>query len=159
MKWEPAARDSSAWAHFYFERRLLHQYKLLESKGYADDVKILFKRMEPRVYEILSGCPAEPPTLLHGDLWSGNYLVDDKGEPCLIDPAVYYGDREADLAMTALFGGFPADFYRAYGDEYPLRAQHSEREPLYQLYHIMNHVNLFGGSYWAQMRDIMRGYQ
>ena len=159
LPFDPAAKEQVLWAHFFFEYRILHQYKLLESKRYAADIKSLFKKIEPLLLTIIAQCPPEPPTLLHGDLWSGNYLADEKGEPCLIDPAVYYGDREADLAMTSLFGGFPAEFYRAYHEEYPLRDEYKKREPLYQLYHVMNHVNLFGGAYWDEMRSIMRDYQ
>lgn len=90
------------------------------------------------------------PSLLHGDLWSGNYDYDDHGNPVLFDPAVYYGDRETDIAMTELFGGFPADFYSAYRYNYPLDSGYNIRKHVYNLYHILNHLNLFGGSYRHQ---------
>ena len=110
-----------------------------------------------RILELL-GQAVEPPSLLHGDLWGGNYIVDERGEACLIDPAVYYGHREADLAMTRLFGGFDRSFYAAYESVAPLAAGHEERLPLYQLYHVLNHFNLFGGGYHGQSRRILQRY-
>ncbi|MFA5083044.1 MAG: fructosamine kinase family protein, partial [Hydrogenophilaceae bacterium] len=89
------------------------------------------------------------PSLLHGDLWGGNYGY-ASGEPVLFDPAVYYGDREADLAMTELFGGFPASFYDAYREAWPLDDGYATRKTLYNLYHVLNHFNLFGGGYAGQ---------
>lgn len=89
----------------------------------------------------------EPPSLLHGDLWSGNYLADSEGRAVLIDPATYYGHREADLAMTRLFGGFPPAFYQAYEEVWPLEPGARERGGIYELYHLLNHLNLFGGGY------------
>jgi protein-ribulosamine 3-kinase len=91
-----------------------------------------------------------PPSLLHGDLWAGNAGFDATGDPVIFDPAVYYGDREADLAMTELFGGFPADFYAAYREANPLDAGYAARQTLYNLYHVLNHLNLFGGGYLGQ---------
>ena len=156
IAYDKGAGDSQTWAHFFFEYRLLEQYKMLENQGYAADIKHLFKNLEPLVFEIIGECSAEAPALLHGDLWGGNFLVDTEEKACLIDPAVYYGDRETDLAMSTLFGGFAPEFYRAYRSEYPLRGEYNEREPIYQLYHVMNHVNLFGGAYYGQMRNLMR---
>ena len=92
------------------------------------------------------------PSLLHGDLWSGNAALLAGGAPVLFDPAVYYGDREADLAMTELFGGFPREFYAAYEAAYPLPAGYELRKHLYNLYHLLNHLNLFGGGYLAQVK-------
>lgn len=91
------------------------------------------------------------PSLLHGDLWSGNAGFIDEG-PVIFDPAVYYGDREADLAMTELFGGFPREFYSAYRKIYPLDAGYETRKHLYNLYHLLNHLNLFGSGYLAQVQ-------
>ncbi|MDE2052748.1 MAG: fructosamine kinase family protein, partial [Gammaproteobacteria bacterium] len=91
-------------------------------------------------------------SLLHGDLWAGNWLADSQDEPVIFDPAAYYGDREADLAMTRLFGGFGRAFYDAYQDAAPLPAGHVVRAELYNLYHVLNHANLFGGGYARQAR-------
>lgn len=96
------------------------------------------------------------PSLLHGDLWGGNYRVDAAGNPVIFDPAVYYGDREADLAMTELFGGFPAAFYEAYGACWTLDAGYAVRRTLYNLYHVLNHFNLFGAGYAAQAQGMIR---
>ena len=93
--------------------------------------------------------------MLHGDLWSGNYDVTHRGDPVIFDPAVYYGDRETDLAMTELFGGFSPQFYQAYENEYPLDNGYSERKILYNLYHVLNHLNLFGGGYLSQAERMM----
>jgi fructosamine-3-kinase len=87
---------------------------------------------------------------LHGDLWSGNAAADETGAPVIFDPAVYYGDREADMAMTELFGGFSSSFYAAYTAAYPLDAGYPVRKELYNLYHVLNHLNLFGGGYLRQ---------
>jgi fructosamine-3-kinase len=93
--------------------------------------------------------------LLHGDLWSGNYSYTREGEPVIFDPAVYYGDRETDLAMTELFGGFGRDFYTAYREACPLDPGYSVRKTLYNLYHILNHLNLFGGGYHSQAQGMI----
>ena len=97
--------------------------------------------------EGLIGEPDEPAALLHGDLWGGNYLVDGRGQPVLVDPAAYYGRREADLAMTRLFGGFDSRFYAAYHEVWPLAPGSEERLAVYELYHLLNHLNLFGSGY------------
>jgi fructosamine-3-kinase len=93
--------------------------------------------------------------LLHGDLWGGNIGYTEKGEPVIYDPAVYYGDREADVAMTELFGGFGNDFYAGYREAWPLDAGYATRKVLYNLYHVLNHLNLFGGGYGAQAESKM----
>lgn len=142
---------STRWVDFYFDYRLEFQLKLAEQKGLVDkDLR--------REYTLLSEArdrifPEDHaiPSLLHGDLWSGNYLITDEGEPVLIDPAVYYGHREADLAMTKLFGGFPEEFYHSYNQEYPLAKDWKTRLHFYQLYHLLNHLNLFGGGYYGQV--------
>ena len=95
------------------------------------------------------------PSLLHGDLWHGNYADDELGNPVLFDPAVYYGDRETDIAMTELFGGFSANFYSAYRHDYPLDSGYNLRKIVYNLYHILNHLNLFGNSYRHQAEQMM----
>jgi fructosamine-3-kinase len=122
--------------------------------GYGSELEDLLHRAEPRIVELL--CAAiEKPSLLHGDLWSGNFIVDEHGEACLIDPAVYYGHREADLAMTRLFGGFDPTFYAAYAEVSPLAPGHEARLAVYQLYHVLNHLNLFGGGYFEQSKRIL----
>ena len=104
--------------------------------------------MQDRLADFFPGYSPRP-SLLHGDLWGGNFAYAD-GEPVLFDPAVYFGDREADLAMTELFGGFPAAFYAAYREAWPLDPGYGVRKTLYNLYHVLNHYNLFGGSYADQ---------
>lgn len=147
------------WTEFYFTNRLLFQFKLAEKNGYAaTKLREGIVRLEKKIESILSGSE-EKPTLLHGDLWGGNYVVDDKGEACLIDPAVYYGHREADLAMTKLFGGFSSEFYMAYLEEYPLYEGWQYRENIYKLYHVLNHLNLFGTSYYEQAVRLMNSYK
>ncbi len=146
------------WREFYFENRLLFQFKLAERNGYiSDEARKLFSGLENRLEEIIPD-DGEKPALLHGDLWSGNYMCDSNGNPVLIDPAVYYGNREADLAMTKLFGGFDADFYNAYNETFPLCDDWKYREPIYKLYHVLNHANLFGWGYMNQALELMRFY-
>jgi len=156
--WNDAAQDNgAAWPGFFMERRLRFQVRLAARKGYGHELERLLDRAEARIVELLTAA-IETPSLLHGDLWSGNYIVDDRGAACLIDPAVYFGHREADLAMTRLFGGFAPAFYKAYGEVSPLAPGHEDRLAIYQLYHILNHLNLFGGGYFDQSRRILRQY-
>jgi fructosamine-3-kinase len=96
-----------------------------------------------------------PASLLHGDLWGGNWLVTDSGEPALIDPAVYHGHREAELAFTELFGGFPSTFYAAYQQTWPLERGYEDRKELYNLYHLLNHLNLFGEGYGGSVDRVL----
>ena len=138
------------WVTFYFNKRLLYQYQLAESHHLVSDgLRKGFAKLEKKIEKILENSQ-EPPTLLHGDLWAGNYLCDSRGAPVLIDPAVYYGHREADLAMTKVFGGFAPSFYLAYNQENPLPEGWEYRENVYKLYHVLNHLNLFGRSYLAE---------
>jgi fructosamine-3-kinase len=134
------------WAEFYRARRIEPQLRRAADDGVASarmlrDGERLLAVMEERVG------PPEPPSRLHGDLWGGNLLVDERGDPCLIDPAVHGGHRELDLAMMHLFGGFGARVFEAYDEAFPLAPGHEQRIPLYQLYFLLVHVNLFGGSY------------
>jgi protein-ribulosamine 3-kinase len=146
------------WTSFYFNNRLLYQFKLAERNGYTDiEFRKVFAKIADKIESILEGSD-ETPTLLHGDLWSGNYMADEKGEACLIDPAVYYGNREADLAMTKLFGGFPGSFYQSYNEAYPLKEGWEYRENIYMLYHVMNHLNIFGRGYISQALQLMKYY-
>jgi len=155
--WECAATDDgSGWPRFFIERRLRFQVGLAAQRA-GDELARLLDQAEARILELLS-CSIEPPVILHGDLWGGNFIVDERGEACLIDPAVYYGHREADLAMTRLFGGFDGSFYAAYDEALPLAPGHEERLPIYQIYHVLNHFNLFGGGYYQQSRRILEHY-
>ncbi len=135
-----------SWAEFWRDRRLGPQFSLAHAKG----------QHFPRRDELMGAIPRllkghDPqPALLHGDLWSGNAAVTRSGEPIIFDPATYYGDREADLAMTELFGRFPQSFYQAYDAVSPIDAGYERRKVFYNLYHILNHFNLFGGSYASQ---------
>jgi len=150
--------ENNNWLEFYWENRLLYQFKLAENNGYADAVlRKLFLKLEKQLTEIIGGTE-EMPALLHGDLWSGNYMVDVKGNPVLIDPAVYYGHREAELGMTKLFGGFDPVFYEAYNNEYPLLPEWEYRIDFYMLYHVLNHLNLFGYTYYSQVVSIIKKY-
>jgi len=154
----PQSNQATNWTKFYFEKRLLFQFKLAESRGLSSSfLNNSFKLLENKIESILKTDDALP-VLLHGDLWSGNYLADKNGNPVLIDPAVYYGHREADLAMTKVFGGFSPSFYSAYDEAFPLADGYEYRENIYKLYHILNHLNLFGMSYQAQAVNLIQRY-
>jgi protein-ribulosamine 3-kinase len=154
----PDYQEKNNWINFYFNKRLYFQFSLAEQNGYVtEELQKLFLKLENKIYTIL-GSDLEKPSLLHGDLWGGNYIVDEKGEACLIDPAVYYGNREADLAMTKLFGGFDQRFYRAYQECFPLADGLEYRENIYKLYHVLNHLNLFGMGYYRQAIELIRFY-
>ena len=144
------------WVDFYRTHRLEYQLSLAINNGCTRELKTLGEQLCNNL-EVFFISYAPKPSLLHGDLWSGNYGYDESGEPVIFDPAVYYGDREADIAMTELFGGFSADFYRAYNDTSPLDDGYRVRKSLYNLYHILNHYNLFGGSYQQQAVGMMKG--
>jgi len=146
-----------SWARFFLERRLRFQAELAEKNGHGSELLRLLDQTSGQVVDLLAAAD-EAASLLHGDLWGGNVISDERGEPCLIDPAVYYGHRETDLAMTRLFGGFGPEFYHAYEEAWPLTAGHEERLPLYQLYHLLNHLNLFGSAYYERCRQILRHY-
>jgi len=139
---------SADWIAFWRDQRLGFQLDLAARNGYRGRLQQKGELLLSKIAGFFSQQP--PASLLHGDLWSGNYAIDAAGEPVIFDPAVYYGDRETDIAMTELFGGFPASFYAAYQKAYPLDAGYSVRKTLYNLYHILNHLNLFGGGYGGQ---------
>lgn len=150
--------EKNNWATFYYQKRLLPQLNIAEQKGYATaELSAGIRKLKSKLPKILKGSE-EKPTLLHGDLWSGNYMCDYNGNPVLIDPAVYYGHREADLAMTHMFGGFTAEFYMAYQKEYPLKSGWQYRENLYLLYHYLNHLNLFGRGYYSNCINLINSY-
>ncbi len=143
----PQANVAAAtWLDFFRTCRLEAQLRQAIDGGRATArMRRGFDRLFAELEDLLG--PPEPPARLHGDLWGGNLLCDDRGAPCLIDPAVYGGHREMDLAMMRLFGGFGAGVFSAYAEAWPLADGHHERVALYQLYPLMVHVNLFGGSY------------
>lgn len=147
----------STWINFFIEQRLNVQVTYAIEAGRAPSD--WSKKFESLYSKLPSLLPEEKPSLLHGDLWSGNILTDDKGEPCLIDPAVYYGNREVDLAMTRLFGGFETEFYASYENTFPLEPGYQTRVDLYNLYPLLVHVNLFGGSYVHSVESILRSYR
>jgi len=147
-------KQNGNWVLFYRDQRLKFQLDLaarngisgsLQDKGYRlmDDLAVFFESYLP------------VPSLLHGDLWGGNCSFDAQGDPVIFDPAVYYGDRETDIAMTELFGGFSGDFYAAYNEVWPLHDGYGVRKELYNLYHILNHANLFGGGYASQAESMI----
>ncbi|UOE46362.1 fructosamine kinase family protein [Mucilaginibacter sp. SMC90] len=144
-------RPRDNWAQFFIEERLQPMIKMAADKGELNknDVHqfdLLYKKLPGLFTE-------EPPALLHGDLWGGNYLISSEGKPYLIDPAVSYGNREFDIAMTTLFGGFDRAFYEAYNNEFQLLPGWQQRLKLWNLYPLLVHVNLFGGMYAKQVRD------
>ncbi len=154
----PEKDEQTNWIKFYFNKRILYQFKLAEKNGFAtEELMQGISKLENKIEEILSGSE-ELPSLLHGDLWSGNYMVDENGDACLIDPAVYYGHREADLGMTRLFGGFSSEFYNSYNENFPLREGYNYRENIYKLYHVLNHLNLFGRGYYQQAISLIYSY-
>jgi fructosamine-3-kinase len=140
---------SASWVDFYREHRLGFQYRLAQRNGAGARLLDKGEQLMERLQDLF-GAYVPSPSLLHGDLWGGNYASDRDGNPVIFDPAVYYGDREADIAMTELFGGFPSDFYASYHDAWPLDPGYRTRKTLYNLYHVLNHFNLFGGGYLSQ---------
>jgi len=142
---------TNSWIDFWMEYRLAFQISLAKRKGWRCNIS------EQKIYTSLAQFfdNYQPqPSMVHGDLWSGNAAFVD-GEPVIFDPALYFGDREVDLAMTELFGGFPSQFYRAYQVAYPLDAGYQQRKTIYNLYHILNHFNLFGGGYGSQVNRMI----
>lgn len=141
------------WVSFWKEERLLFQLNLALKNGYSPKAYEDGLKLAENIPHFFSNYNVEP-SLLHGDLWGGNVASDSKGDPVIFDPAVYYGDREADMAMTELFGGFNDRFYASYNQSYPLDQDYKTRKSLYNLYHILNHFNLFGGGYASQSHSI-----
>ncbi|APY11741.1 fructosamine kinase [Seonamhaeicola sp. S2-3] len=142
------------WTNFYVEERLQPQLKLAKSKQLLNPAEIpstnqLKNILKPLFTDV-------KPSLLHGDLWSGNYIIASNGTPYLIDPAVYYGHNEVDIAMTKLFGGFSNDFYNAYFKIFPANSNTNQRIEIYQLYYLLVHLNLFGSSYYGSVKSILK---
>lgn len=150
--------QDSSWANFFINHRLCFQFELAKSKGLIDQVfEEDFNRLVENVAPKILNEVVEEPSLLHGDLWSGNIMATDTG-PALIDPAVYYGHREADLGMTMLFGGFSQSFYQAYDQEYPLKKGWQRRANFYNIYHLLNHMNLMGSGYTGQTWRLIKTF-
>jgi fructosamine-3-kinase len=150
---QPNARHAD-WLTFWRDRRLGFQLRLAASQGYGGRLQREGEKLMACLPAFFQGY-APSPSLLHGDLWGGNYAADEAGQPVVFDPACYYGDREADVAMTELFGGFSADFFAAYREAWPLDGGYPARKALYNLYHILNHLNLFGGGYLSQAEGMI----
>ena len=145
-----------SWASFFAEKRIEPQLEMAFQSGkLAPDILKNWNRL---VSELPSIFPPSKPSLLHGDLWGGNYLFDENGSAVLIDPAVYYGHPEMDLAFTRMFGGFSEEFYRGYESVSPLEKGFSKRIPIYNLYPLLVHVNLFGGHYTSQAEQILKSF-
>jgi len=142
------------WSTFWQQERLLPQLSMAAQNGFKGRLQTKGQQLAEQVHVFFDNY-TPPPALLHGDLWGGNAAADRQGNPVIFDPASYYGDRETDIAMTELFGGFGNDFYAAYQAEYPLDPAYQTRKTLYNLYHILNHVNLFGGSYLGQAETMI----
>ncbi|MBT8272963.1 MAG: fructosamine kinase family protein [Bacteroidia bacterium] len=145
--------NHNTWTSFYVKERLLPQLHLAQSKSLLSPKEI------PSEKQLIEGSSllfnTIKPSLLHGDLWSGNYLISSEGIPYLIDPAVYYGHYEVDIAMSRLFGGFGTEFYEAYHGHYPTSAETEARIKLYQLYYLLVHLNMFGSSYYGSVQQIL----
>jgi fructosamine-3-kinase len=149
---------TESWIEFFRLHRLGYQIDLAESRGLAPEdlvrgVRGLMEKLPEYLVEPDNG------SLLHGDLWGGNHMADSDGTPVVFDPAVYHGHREADLAMTELFGRFDSGFYDAYHEVFPLEPGYEERRDLYNLYHVLNHLNIFGGGYVASAARIVNRYR
>lgn len=138
---------------FFAEQRLRYQARLAYDSGKLPNSDLCaLEALLPRLPELI---PSQPASLIHGDLWSGNVISDEHGDPVLIDPAAHWGWAEADIAMTLLFGGFATPFYEAYTDSRSLEPGWRERMPLYNLYHLLNHLNLFGTAYYHDVKQVI----
>lgn len=140
------------WADFFAEQRIGYQLKLAKRNGGSfPDLSRVVEAVRTRLAD------RQPePSILHGDLWSGNAAIAANGSPVIFDPATYYGDRETDIAMTELFSGFPGTFYQGYNEAWQLDSGYQKRKSIYNLYHVLNHFNLFGGGYGNQANRIMQ---
>ncbi len=142
------------WIRFWQQHRLGQQLEFAQANGYKGTLLDRGYQLIDNIEHFFAGYSPHP-SLVHGDLWGGNAASDNQGNPVIFDPATYYGDRETDIAMTELFGGFGADFFSEYNQTYPLDSGYQTRKTLYNLYHIINHVNLFGGGYLGQAESMI----
>ncbi|WP_016950747.1 fructosamine kinase family protein [Anabaena sp. PCC 7108] len=140
------------WAEFYTQYRLGYQFQLAKQRGGSFPLQ---DQLLATIPELLADHHLQP-SLVHGDLWGGNAGCTVDGEPVIFDPATYYGDREVDIAMTELFGGFPPTFYQGYKEVFPLNSGYETRKTIYNLYHVLNHFNLFGGGYASQANQMIK---
>ncbi|MEM7550019.1 MAG: fructosamine kinase family protein [Bacteroidota bacterium] len=146
-------QQHESWIEFFIHERLGKQISLAKEKDLGDQAS--WKSFEKLIPKLESLIPEEKPALIHGDLWSGNLMVDSNGLPALIDPAIYFGHREMDLAFTQLFGGFDRTYLDVYNENYPLEPGFYERIDLHNLYPLLVHLNLFGNSYLGQIKGIL----
>jgi fructosamine-3-kinase len=155
-----STRQPNTWTEngysFFADYRLRFQVQMAQKHGLlgqkdVQNVENIIKRLDNLV-------PPQPASIIHGDLWSGNAITDSTGAPAIIDPATHYGWAEAELAMTTLFGSFPSNFYKAYEEIRPLDSKYFERFPIYNLYHLLNHLNIFGRGYLGQVQSILRRF-
>lgn len=142
------------WPAFWRRHRLGYQLQMAAANGYGGRLQRDGEKLLAAIPALFAGHTPQP-ALVHGDLWAGNWSADHTGTPVVFDPAVYFGDRETDIAMTELFGGFPGAFYTAYRAEYPLDPGYEIRKTLYNLYHVLNHLNLFGASYLSRAQHMV----
>ena len=148
--------QNNSWVNFYTNERLLPQLELAKQQGLLSEYECPSEHIiKEKLENLLNNVK---PSLLHGDLWSGNYLISIEGIPYLIDPAVYYGHNEVDIAMSKLFGGFGNDFYKSYYSIYPRDSKTNSRIEIYQLYYLLVHLNLFGKSYYGSVIQILRNF-
>ncbi len=146
------------WVEFWAQSRIGFQLKLAQENGYGGhDLQTQGESLINRLSALIGGSD-ERPVLIHGDLWRGNWLCDQQNQPVLIDPAVYFADREAEFGMTTLFGGAPQTFYEAYNEAWPMADGWEDRVAIYRLYHLLNHLNLFGSSYLEQCFMLLRRF-
>ena len=143
------------WVEFLREHRLGYQLQLAANNHLSSATIVAGENLMTRLDDFFVGY-VPIPSLLHGDLWGGNFSADQEGSPVIFDPATYFGDREADVAMTELFGGFDRSFYASYEDAWALDGGYKVRKTLYNLYHVLNHYNLFGGGYAAQAQNMIQ---
>ncbi|NEN24794.1 fructosamine kinase family protein [Cryomorpha ignava] len=144
----------TTWAEFFAENRIAPQLKMAKDQGYASDQMV--KLLEKVISRSDKYFPVEPPAAIHGDLWTGNFATNKMGEATIFDPSAYFGHREMDIAMSKLFGGFDAKFYDAYNEEYPLEKGWEERLQIADLYPLLAHLNIFGGTYAYQIMTLLR---